>query len=203
MNPISRREILRRGSIGIGLISAGCISPKQSEETASSTKTMETALPAESCDGYTPIDPWWAVRGQGPLAGFSLDLSSANVSIGKQIRATLTNVSGNNRKTGSKMEYDIQYRDNDKWRSIFGVEQKSVVYTDELVEHQPGGGFEWVFEFSQSGLSNSISKQPTYYVCHELQEGEYRFVYWGIHPEEEKEDESRIQYAIAKPFVVE
>lgn len=221
MASVTRRDALRIVAAGFGLSVAGCLSTETrpgtqpAEPVPDSTRHTESAIPATtvvndgeasappSCpDEYTPLDPWWVVEGPGPFDGFELTLSDREVALGDALAVTLTNRTNQERSTGNKQKFDVQYRSADGWHTIFGIEQDLAAYTDEGILHPPGRGFRWDLRFTRDGLSDVVDHAPTYHVCAPLEPGTYRFVYWGITTEREVRNEYQTDYAIGVPFDV-
>lgn len=133
---------------------------------------------ASACrSGRKRIDGEWTVE-RGPLAGFSLTLSTDSVARGGTITARLRNVTDENQLTGNRYDYDVQRRTDQGWRSIFHFPQTSY-WTGEAVGHDPGTGFTWNLTVSKDGLQRTEG-QPEYFVCEPLELGTYRFVYSGL-----------------------
>lgn len=224
----TRREILRRGTVGVGLALTGCTSlssrqsgntptpvPPESANTPSrsptSTETMEPsptpfddgqASPAPTCrDGYRPLNPGWVVKGPGPLGGFKLTLNRDVFERGDTLVSQLVNVGDDEETTGNKKKYDIQYRTERGWQSIFGQKEHQY-HTDDARNHQAGAGFRWRLRLTQDGLSDAFDPQPTYYACAPLVSGTYRFVYWGITSQHEVETDYKTDFALGVPFEI-
>ncbi|WP_257300560.1 hypothetical protein [Haloarchaeobius sp. FL176] len=158
---------------------------------------------AESCrDGYQSIDPYWIVECYGRLAGFVLEIENGSISVGDTLVARLQNVSGETNSSGNKGKFDIQYRDLNQWRTIFGREEVFAGWSDEGVRHDPGAGFQWELTFTQEGASDAVRHSPTYHICAPLTNGEYRFVYWGVTSEKEVENNYETNYGVAARFSV-
>lgn len=158
---------------------------------------------AESCrDGYQSIDPYWIVESYGRLAGFALEIETQSISVGETLVATLENVSGETNTSGNRAKFDIQYRAENRWRTIFGREDVFAGWSDEGVTHASGEGFRWELTFTQDGASNAVRHPPTYHVCAPLRDGEYRFVYWGVTSEKEVENDYETDYGVAARFSV-
>ncbi len=158
---------------------------------------------AVSCrDGYQSIEPYWVVERYGRLAGYRLEIEDQSISVGETLVATLENVSGETNTSGNKGKFDIQYRDTDRWRTIFGREDVFAGWSDEGVMHDPGDGFRWELTFTQDGASDAVRHSPTYHVCAPLSSGEYRFVYWGVTSEKEVENDYETDYGVAARFSV-
>lgn len=207
MPSVTRREILGVTAAGVSFTLAGCSSTGRTP-TIEITSTSSTpvangrASPAPSCrNGYSSLDPRWVVEGSGPLGGFDLTLESHAIAHGDTLTATLTNVTDEQQTTGNRKKYDIQYRAESGWHTIFGTEE-SAVWTDEGISHPPGDGFTWQLTVTQDGLTNAIDHAPTYYVCAPLTAGDYRFVYWGITSQKEIQSGYETEYAFGAPFTV-
>jgi hypothetical protein len=228
MCPPTRRKLLTVTAT-LSCAAAGCLSttdtrngpePTTGQQTTSHTETVSetpattepgTTAPvtdgsagrAESCrDGYQSIEPYWVVESYGRLAGYRLRVEDPRISVGETLVATLENVSGETNSSGNKAKFDIQYRDADRWRTIFGREDVFAGWSDEGVTHGPGEGFQWELTFTQDGASDAVRHSPTYHVCAPLEGGEYRFVYWGVTSEKEAENDYETDYGVAARFSV-
>lgn len=206
----SRREILALAAGGLSAATAGCFgrgtgsdSTTTSSTTSATDPTPSGASPAPSCRGrYTSFDPGWVVEGPGPLGGFELSLASDSIARGDTLTAELTNVSDDQQPTGNRKKYDVQYRGEDGWHTIFGTRNEHPAWTDEGIGHSSGHGFSWEFTFTRDGLSNAVAQTPTYYVCAPIEAGTYRFVYWGITPPKEEAENFETDYALGVEFTV-
>ncbi|WP_089816158.1 hypothetical protein [Halomicrobium zhouii] len=85
------------------------------------------------------------------------------------------------RETGTKTKYDIQYQGKSGWHSIFGTKREQVAYNDLAYRHKPGEGLTWNLPVTADGLTGTFENAAAnYHVCGPLEPGTYRFVYWGI-----------------------
>ncbi len=214
-----RRTFLRVAGSAVLASIAGCTadenpthSPSESpteSPTASPTPTAinttefqdGSAGPAPSCTGeYSSFNPRWVVEGSGPLGGFNLTTDQQTIALGDNITVSLRNVTDSTQTTGNRQKYDVQYRDSDGWHTIFGVID-NYAWNDMGIGHEPNRGFTWEFPFTRDGLSN-IAENSGYGVCAPINSGKYRFVYWGITTEQEKEEDYETDYALGVPFTV-
>lgn len=163
------------------------------------------AKPAPTCsDGYESLNPWWIVKGPGPLAGFELRLDSESYAVGDELTVKLRNVTGGKRGTGNKDKYDLQHHGPDGWHTIFGTPaDEEFGWTDEGILHPPGNGFTWRFTITRDGLSGGGRTGSGYHVCEPITPGTYRFVYWGITIEREDGAGVETNYALGIPFRVQ
>lgn len=203
MPSLSRRRLL--GLVGAGSL-AGCSSMGTPTETDSIEPTPSgpgSAGPAVDCGGgATSFDPWWVVQGSGPLGGFELTLDRQQLATGETLVARVRNATDSEQMTGNEMKYDVQYRGDDGWRTVFGIEGGEAPFTDEGVVHDPGSGFTYELQFSAEGLSGAVDHSPTYRVCGSLSPGTYRFVYWGVTTEKERREDFETEYALGRTFTV-
>ena len=205
----SRRRLLARLAAAGGLGLAGCVAgvPDGHDEPATTPAAATedgSAGPAPSCpDGSEPFDPWWVVLGSGPLAGFELRLDRSTYARSETLEAVLRNVTDGQQSTGNAAKYDVQRRGEDGWHTVFGgPEDRPLAWTDEGVVHPPGGGFTWRFPLTDAGLSRGVDEGPAYRVCDPLRPGDYRFVYWGLTSEREREEGFETDYALGVSFGV-
>lgn len=217
-----RRQVLEALALGTSSLVAGCpslsgrtdtdhpaSSPSQGDASTQAETPFPTpvenprASPAPTCrDGYHSLDPWYVVTGAGPLGGFRLSLGSTENTRGDTLTATVRNVTDSEQDTGNKKKYDIQYRSESGWHTILGTENEIASFTDEAVGHQPQEGFSWELPLTQDGLSNAVDHLPTFYVCHPLDPGDYRFVYWGLSSELEANTDYETDYALGVRFTL-
>lgn len=221
MSSLNRRKFLSFTATTIGLPVAGCLSNEfqgmsgtsrstpsrtrpagNSRQRTSTVNDGKSSAPSSCPNGITPLEPWWVVEGPGPLGGFDLSIRAREISIGGTLSATLTNITNEEKSTGNKQKYDIQYQTESGWETIFGIDQETAMYTSEGITHQPGEGFSWNLTFTRSGLTDAVNQEPMYSVCAPLESGTYRFVYWGITTEQEVRDDYETDYGIGIAFSV-
>lgn len=53
---------------------------------------------------------------------------------------------------------------------------------------------------TKDGLSETGKARPDYFVCTPLRSGTYRFIYWGVVPEKQREEDT--DYALGTQFTV-
>lgn len=99
---------------------------------------------------------------------------------GDTARLTLTNVAEEEVDTGNRGKYNLQVYTEDGWQDLrVGDEDWHFEYTDEAIIHEPGEGFEWEFELTESGIVEDAYHDDAR-VCPDLQSGRYRFAYFGV-----------------------
>lgn len=213
----SRRRVLGAVSAfgGVGL--AGCSSQFSSggSPPAASTRSPAStplgpvedgpAAPAPSCpDGVESVDPRWVVAGPGPLDGFELRVDRDAYARGDELVTRLRNVTDEERTSGVEAKYDVQYLGADGWHTILGTDAEGAVVIPDLgILHEPGEGFTWRFPLTRAGVSRETDRGPTYHACQPIRPGTYRFVYWGIVTEREREEDFETKYALGVAFDVE
>lgn len=142
------------------------------------------AQPARSCpEAYPVFDPLWTVAGSGPLGGFRLSVEQRAYALGDTVTCTLRNTTQEPRVTGDPDQYDVQYRGEAGWQTIYTTPHDDVEWASFGVNHDPGTGFTWEFPLTRTGLSNVVPDNTKYVLCAPIQPGDYRFVYWGITPD--------------------
>jgi len=135
-----------------------------------------------SCEGFNRHpnwvdDPPWAASERDGEAVFGLRVDRTSVARGDEVTIRLTNVSGERQVTGNRYKYSLQIQTTDGWQDVRGSREKErFEYTDEAVIHEPGAGFEWTFEMSESGVVADHVHDLE--VCPELPAGRYRFVFF-------------------------
>lgn len=185
MRTSRRRFLLGTKGLSVSAILAGCLSIGQSGSNSSPsltpTSTEGGAAPVPDCpDGYESFEPWWIVVGPGPLDGFELQLDNTYY-VGDELTAKLINVTEEDRSTGVKSLFDIQYKA-EGWHTIFGLPQdEDRVWSKVGLNHPPGEGLTWTLKLSEEGLSEgNIKSAPSFHACQPIKPGNYRFVYWGV-----------------------
>lgn len=206
----SRRNLLHTGLAVVGVSLAGCQTTARSTTTTPATTHADsvgnrTAAPAPNCpDGYHSLTPAWVVEGPGPLGGFVLALNKEHYATGEELVAELRNATDEEQTSGNKTKFDIQYRGDAGWQTIFGTpDGQRPAWTDEGIIHQPGDGFTWQFPLTRDGVSNAVATGPSYHACQPIKPGLYRFVYWGITTEKERNEDFETDYALGATFTIE
>lgn len=174
---MERRQFTRIvGGVSVATVT-GCLG---GEETSSgSPESPMTSDTDNTCQSDLERIGLDMTVGSGPLDGFDLTLSNDSVSTGDTLVAKLRNVTEEQQDSGNRSKYDIQFRKDDGWQSLFWKDPY-VAWTDEAISHAPGEGFTWELEVNRNGLSQSRQNGPDYHVCKALDSGSYRFVYWGL-----------------------
>lgn len=198
--PCTRRGVLRVGAVGAGISVTGC-SALTSGSTPSTSEDGE-ASPAPSCrDPYSPITPFYVAEDGASLAGFDLSISESEVAYSSTFSVQLTNSTPTEQSTGIKKKYDIQFNSEDGWHSVLGTKGDQF-YTSPALIHQPGEGFTWEITLTEDGFLDFAEESQPFHACSPLQAGEYRFVYWGLTSEKERNEDFETDYGVAVPFIV-
>lgn len=122
---------------------------------------------------------WGDVEGDGDPV-LSLRVGNVEYEYGDAVYVTLTNVASGSVSTGNSAKYNLQVFTEDGWQDVRVVDAgRDFAYTDEAVEHGPGGGFEWTIEFTEEGIADAAA-QDAVVVCPDLASGRYRFAYFGV-----------------------
>lgn len=149
------------------------------------------SLACDDDDGVRRHDQWYdesavqwgdfadADHGDGE-AYLSLRVDDLEYEYGDTARIELTNVADEPVETGNRHKFNLQVYTEDGWQDVrvrddgghFG-------YTDEAIEHQPGEGFTWTVELTESGVIDAGTYDDAR-VCPDLQSGRYRFAYFGV-----------------------
>lgn len=99
---------------------------------------------------------------------------------GDDLRIEMTNVSNGTVEVGNHGKYNLEVYTKEGWTEIRGGDDGSrFEYTDELITHLPGDGYEWEFSMTEEGLVAGGPHADALRVCPDLQPGRYRFVFWG------------------------
>ena len=110
----------------------------------------------------------------------SMRVGNVEYEYGDTVYVTLTNVAGESVSTGNEHKYNLQVFTEDGWQDVRVVDaDRDFAYTDEAVEHGPGGGFQWTFEFTEAGIADAAAQDDAR-VCPDLASGRYRFAYFGV-----------------------
>lgn len=202
----SRREFLHAGAVASAVCLAGCQVGAQ-PETPTHTEPVGdgSASPAPNCPhGYRSIEPWWVVVGPGPLGGFELDLDQQSYERGEKLVAELRNVTDTERLSGAQTKYDIQFKAAHGWQTVIGVPEDGHYPWPAIgIAHQPGEGFTWQINLTQEGISGDSDPAESYRACGPMAPGTYRFIYWGITSEREREEDFETDYALGVPFTLQ
>lgn len=116
------------------------------------------------------------VEQDGQIA-FSLRVGEMEYVRGDTVEVSLTNVADREVHAGGKPAYNLQIFTTDGWREVRGGEGP-FEYADEEVVLYPGDGYEWSFEFTESGVVEDSPQDLR--VCPGLEPGRYRFAFWGL-----------------------
>lgn len=200
----SRRDFLRAGMVGSAVGLTGCQIGAQ-PETQLEPVGDGSASPAPNCtNGYRSIKPWWVGEGTGPLGGFELDLDRQSYERGEELVAKLRNVTDMEQMSGAKTKYDIQFKAAHGWRTVIGVPEEGHYPWPAIgIVHQPGEGFTWQMDLTQEGISGDSDPAESYRACGPMEPGTYRFIYWGITSEREREEDFETDYALGVPFTIQ
>jgi hypothetical protein len=130
--------------------------------------------------------------------GGPLQLSSdpREAAKGEQITFALENIGETQVNTGKKTLFAIEKRA-DGWKPIYWVEN-GYGWFMTAPRHDPGPIYRWTFIASQSGFE--APDQP-YHICTDVEPGTYRFVYFGMGPENPEADQAEPE-AIATRFQI-
>lgn len=154
-------------------------------------QTVPDALVCEEVEAFERHPPLfdedefvWGIAREAGVPKFALRVDALEVERGDKVTVTLTYLrteTGVVTGTGNKYKYHLQMYTTEGWQEVRGiVDEKPVVYTDELVEHGPGEGFEWNLTLTEDGLLDGHPHGEELTVCPGLSPGRYRFVYWGV-----------------------
>ena len=196
LEPMNRRDIL--GTIaGVGTAIAGCLgrdsSPTRSEEPAATSSATRAETPNDRCQHSVERVTHVHNIKEGPLGGFELTANRERAPFGSHLVFELTNVADERRMTGDGTNYIVERKTANEWESIFWHQTPGTVFWNDMgVYHEPGEGFTWDLEMTPKGLEDRF-----YRVCEPLGPGEYRFVYWGIISNSEKERDNEDALAVA------
>lgn len=147
-----------------------------------------SAVPPLDCDrdGVTRHGQWfdeadvaWGDFETDGETALSLRVEEIEYEHGDTASIQLTNVSDGNVATGNREKYNLQVYTDDGWQDVRVKEgDHGFGYTDEAINHPPGGGFRWDVELTEAGIVEGSSHDAE--VCPDLQSGRYRFAYFGV-----------------------
>lgn len=184
-----RRQFLGAATIAGAAATGGCFGDlaggSASEPTDSEEPTPHDDPGATpSCDELQPhpLD-MGSYRLHEAYGGFALDATRD----GETVTVRLRNGTEEGLHTGNRWKYALQYLD-DEWLHRLWVAE-NYGWTDEAIGHAPGEGFTWEFTLDREGLS-----QGPYRVCTAIRPGQYRFVYFGIVDDDDRD------YALVAEF---
>jgi len=208
-NPLSRRELL--GLTGATALTglAGCSglatngAPPDNDTNRAQTTTSHTTT-TQPCTHPEQKPVHDNVVTDGPLGGFALRATSTSIAIGDTITFHLENVSAETRSSGVKSTYTIHRKTSKGWRDIFyraPDSEQMVVYHAADVDQAPSEGYTWTLTFTPSELAHEITHGVgELAVCTPLNPGTYRFVYWGLGPEQDPSEPDQalgVQFAVS------
>ncbi|WP_410765812.1 hypothetical protein [Haloferax sp. DFSO60] len=200
----TRREALSLGAVVTSLGVAGCLGAEPPAVGGNTTPSTDegSAGPAKSCPaGYEPFEPWYIVEGPGPFGGFKLTVNRRELALGDTFRCKLRNATLSPQLSGIQSKFDVQYKHEDGWRTVYGTESgETAAFIDVAIEHLPRTGFTWEFPFTKAGFEDIAHDGLG--VCGPVESGTYRFVYWGITSEKEEREEFETDYALGVQFTV-
>lgn len=127
---------------------------------------------------YNEEDVAWGDYGADGPTALSLRVEETAYEYGDTARIHLTNVSDGNVSTGNRAMYNLQVYTDDGWQDV-RVKEGEFGYTEEAIEHPPGGGFDWTVGLTEEGVVEGTYHDDAE-VCPDLQSGRYRFAYFGV-----------------------
>jgi hypothetical protein len=118
--------------------------------------------------------------------------------MGDVFAVRLTNESGEKRTISTRGAYDIQQKSEGGWRSVYRYEPSLVLERIGRVIG-PGDDVTWHLGMTKIGITHYLNKESELLACcSPLEQGNYRFVYWGI--PDGKEDGSGANSGVAVRF---
>ena len=202
---MDRRRLL--AVVGASTSLAGCISPRFSSsnsETGWATGTPSQLPVQTDSDRYQFICSTGARLSfaydieYSERSGFSIEAASDSLSMGDVFAVRLTNESGEERTISTRGAYDIQQKSEGGWRSVYRYEPSLVLERIGRVIG-PGEDMTWNLGMTKIGITHYLNKESELLACcSPLEQGKYRFVYWGI--PDGKEDGSGANSGIAVRF---
>lgn len=143
------------------------------EPLACDAKTFERR------DGWIDGEPHWGdLPGEDEDPVFSLRVDTLAASRGETVTVTMTNVSGETRKTGNVHKANLDVYTGSGWQDPRGWEDgQPKPITDELREWEPGEREVFSFEMTEQGIVGAAYPPHEEYLvtCPDLPLGRYRF----------------------------
>ncbi len=157
----------------------GSIRPNSDPDRVAPLSCQESGVMRHS-QWYEEASVAWGDLEQDGEPALALRVDEEAYEYGDTVRFALTNVSDEALGTGNRAKYNFQVATTDGWQDVRVIdEDRHFEYTDEAINHAPGGGFEWTFELTESGLVKDTYHSDAM-VCPDLQSGRYRFAYFGV-----------------------
>lgn len=117
---------------------------------------------------------------RGEQDGFALRVHETSYELGETVTVSLTNSTGLEQHTGNRHRYNLQIKTADGWQDVRGsTESEFLPYTEEVLSHAPGDGFEWELQLTGESIPEGHLHEDKLTICPDLQPGRYRFLYWG------------------------
>lgn len=132
------------------------------------------------------------------LEGFTMSVDPAEIEHGDAITVSLTNENDETRITGTRHKFTIHRRHQSEWESVFTEDEHSI-WDAVGISHEPGDGFTWELTVSREGFAAAENRLEP---CAAVRPGTYRFVYWGVDGERERETDYEREYGIGAVFTV-
>lgn len=118
----------------------------------------------------------WGETDGGDLA---LRVDQRSVERGETVQISMTNVTDERVYTGNRHKHSLEVYTDEGWMDVrVATDDRALEYTDEGFSHEPGDGFQWTLELSETGLLEDHVHADSLEVCPDLPAGRYRFVYW-------------------------
>lgn len=187
---MNRRTFLATAGAMVPL--AGCTSVLGTE-SEDSEPTYPEARCAEA-ERYTIADEVL----QDSLDGFTLSVDPTEVQRGDTITVDLTNETDETGVTGNRHKFTIHRRHDGAWESVF-TEGEHTGWNAVGIMHEPGEGFTWELTVSEDGFAAAENRLEP---CAAVRPGTYRFVYWGVGGEKERETDYEQEYGLGAEFSV-
>lgn len=111
--------------------------------------------------------------------GLALRVDQRSVEPGETVQVTMTNVTDEALYTGNRHKHSLEVYTEEGWTDVrVATDERALEHTDEAIGHDPGEGFEWAFELTETGVVDDHVHADSLEVCPGLPDGRYRFVFW-------------------------
>lgn len=148
----------------------------------SSPDTIPTELNCEN-SGVERFDQQFSesnlIMGGSSDIPWELRVNTLALDYGEKIRLRLRYTGEKEAERGTDEKHNIQIQTDAGWQELRVKEGSGAeAWTNEAVIVKPGDTHIWEFQYTEDGIPRA--SHPDVRICPELQNGRYRFVFWGI-----------------------
>lgn len=151
------------------------VRPTDDPERIPQSLTCDEAAAVRVGSPYDESDIAW-----GDTGTFALRVNGESFERGESAQFRLRNTASEPATTGAETKNNFELRTESGWQDVRVVPDGTPKpHVDIGVQHEPGEGFVWAVELTESGVGDAPAPDNAYRVCPGLPAGRYRFVYWG------------------------